>query len=123
MTSTGLDIQATASVSFAKWSGGASGENNETKTNVNNFESNRTTVRQYFLGSKPTSDGNWVTWAAQSANEPYPILYEMTSIDTLLNSKYFPAMDSNELQGKKNKILYYMDQWCSNVDGCMPPSK
>ena len=125
MTSEKLDINAAASLSFKKAFFSIDVNANAQYSSANNdtasFESSRTTVRQFFMGTRPTtSDANWVDWAKSSAASPFPITYELLPITDLISSYHFPELDDTKLLITKTRLANFIDNWCGSVPDCSP---
>lgn len=65
------------------------------------FESKRSFVKQFYIGSRPPTDGRWETWAHTTAATPYPIEYELNDICDLFTEHYLPDIDTDELHSKQ----------------------
>jgi len=73
------------------------------------------------LGSHPPPDGRWQTWAANVAASPYPVEYELAAITSLLTTKFFPGMPSNELTTRLTLLTAAYNSYCSGIPGCGVP--
>ena len=47
---------------------------------IQEFESKRTSQKQFNLGGIPPKDGNWPTWAADVGRSLYPIQYTLSEV-------------------------------------------
>lgn len=84
------------------------------------FESTRSALHRSFLGSLPSTDGNWTTWAQKSGETPYPMVYKLLGIETLLDASHFPV--DPDILAKQTWLRQALSAYCYNVTaGCRPP--
>ncbi len=48
------------------------------------FDGNRSNLYESYLGSKPSTDGDWKSWAASVGEAPFPIEYTLDEVLILL---------------------------------------
>jgi len=122
MEETGLNVAAAAELSFAaRASGGVSVETESERQHRQTFESHRSSRTESYLGSHPPHDGRWQTWAANVAASPYPVEYELAAITSLLTTKFFPGMPSDELTTRLTLLTAAYNSYCSGIPGCEVP--
>jgi hypothetical protein len=44
------------------------------------YDSKRSSHQEAYLGSRPSTDGRWETWAANVGESPYPVEYTLTEV-------------------------------------------
>lgn len=114
-----FDISFGCTASFGIYSGSASVSTEVEKKAAQKFDSNRKNVVQNFVGSAPTTDGKWETWASQSNQSPFPIQYELTTLAALITAKNFPEISNPA--SIANQLQSVIQNWCviNHVD-CSP---
>ena len=57
---------------------------------VEEFEKLRTNLHVYYIGSVPSVDGKWESWAVESASNPFPIQYDLRQASLVYQSIFVP---------------------------------
>ena len=65
------------------------------------FNSERSSYKAMYLGSRPPSDGRWETWMNSTDKSPYPIRYSLRPLIELLDTVYFSQSDASILRQKR----------------------
>jgi len=81
------------------------------------YAKNWYSLYESFLGSHPSSDGNWMTWAQTVAEAPYPYKYTLSPIPSVLTKGNFPNLDPSILNSTQQKLIHYIEIYCSDVQG------
>ena len=81
----GFGIKASASFAYSK-----------AESSFDQVKSKITTVNEINIGGTPPEDGNWKTWAATVAQNPMPILYELSSIADYMPDDIATALTKGE---------------------------
>jgi hypothetical protein len=45
------------------------------------FDNHRLSKSEAYLGSRPSTDGRWESWAEQTGASPYPIEYTVKEVE------------------------------------------
>lgn len=107
-----------AQASFRRRTGGVDSSSTTEQELAESFDSNRSSVAAAFLGSQPSSDGNWKTWMAATAISPYPIAYELHPLTDLFTTQYFPNISNNILSTKRTLLDTAYEIYCQGIPGC-----
>jgi len=122
MEEEGLSIEVGAQASFMCFNAGVESETETSREQREQFENSRRTYSASYLGSQPTLDGRWETWAQTTANSPYPVEYELAPLTELFAVKFFPDMPSSDLSSRRDLLIAAYDTYCSGIEGCgVPP--
>ena len=73
-----------------------------------------------FHGSKPEPNGDFVKWAANVKENPYPIQYNLYPITKLFNAYYMPSI--SDQAGKAALVAQAYDLYCKETPVCEEPS-
>lgn len=117
-----FNFKLAAEASFLGASIGTSVLTDKQKKLKEKFESTRTDIKRYYVGSHPPSDGKWETWAKKTIHSPYPIKYQLYQLTHLFTSDYLPSVDPRSLLKKANRLSQAYELYCKNVSGCGAPS-
>jgi len=117
LVESGYSVSAGASASFLKFSGGISGMTSQQIQDAKTYDVSRTTVLESYLGSHPSTDGKWQTWAQDVAEAPYPFEYALEPLPSLLIPANFPSLGPTILSTIQQKLASYISQYCSTVQG------
>lgn len=118
---TDFNVKVGAEASFLGFTGGASASTDKEKQAREQFESNRTTYRAAFIGSQPSKDGKWQTWAESTVMNPYPVEYKLRPITELLIPRHFPRINSTSVLTKQKLLADAYTRYCGNISGCDVP--
>jgi hypothetical protein len=99
-----LDTEAAASATFWGTFAGTSMSAGFNRRLADKFELYRRRVKYSTLGSRPSSDGKWETWAQSSKEWPYPIAYDLRPLTELFTSTYFPGIKPELMRIKRSKL-------------------
>ena len=117
----GVHVESSATASFLSiTSGGSNKEDTQTK-DLKEFESQRESYAALFLGSKPSVDGDWKTWAQTTYMPPFPVRYELKELSTLLVPTFFPNLNATELAYKRILASMALSKYCEKIEGCGEP--
>jgi hypothetical protein len=120
MTSTDLNIAATASLSFKIYSGSFSGSVEQKEQVQKDFDNQRSAAYQLYIGGAPfvTQDqGGLQQWAAGLQDRPMPISYSLLPLSDLLSQLYFPT--DSAIVAKSTAMAAAISAYCANFPGCV----
>lgn len=119
MISSGLDVKAAAGASFMGFTGGFKSETSKQQSMSKQFDEARSEYTALYLGSMPSDDNKWETWAVNSSLNPYPFMYILQPISSLLTDAYFP--EDPYITKKQQLLDEVLKSYCSTVPGCAMP--
>ena len=76
-------------ISFLIFTGATNSQNEQSLQLAREFESRRSKMEMRFLGSRPSSDGRWESWAQTTDAHPYPMKYRLRSLTELFTERNF----------------------------------
>ena len=76
-------------ISFLIFTGGSNSQNEQSLQLAREFESRRSKMEIRFLGSRPSSDGKWESWAQTTDSNPYPMKYTLRPLTELFTERNF----------------------------------
>lgn len=117
---TNSDISAAASASFELFTGGASDMTKQQIREAHTFNSMVTSVYESTIGSVPSTDGKWQTWAISAGKNPVPFKYALAPIYNLITSRNFPNMTDRTLDKTQTMLKQALDTYCSYLQKTMP---
>jgi hypothetical protein len=117
LVQSGFSVSAGASASFLMFTGGASFMTDQQIQQAKTYDSSRLSLFESYLGSHPSTDGKWQTWAQTVADSPYPFEYTLTPLATLLTQDNFPNYNTTKLAFMQQKLTTYITQYCSVIKG------
>ena len=75
-------------------------------------------MREAYIGSLPPPDGRWETWALNAEQSPYPIVYVLEDIGTLITSDYITTVTTRNLSLIQNNLYQAFSAYCAgNLTG------
>jgi len=124
LVQSGFSLSAGASASFKLFSGGSSTMTSQETQDAHKYDAQRSLLFESYLGSHPSNDGKWQTWAQTVAETPYPFEYTLAPISSLLTSDNFPEYTPNVLSYIQQKLDAYITKYCSTIPSasCSGPS-
>jgi len=69
------------------------------------FNSERSSYKSMYVGSRPPSDGRWESWLNVTEASPYPIRYTLRPLTELINTAYFTHADRDKIAKKRARSL------------------
>jgi hypothetical protein len=76
-------------ISASGWGMGASANVNGENSKSNSSTNSNKDIKIFSIGAPPSADGNAMTWAASSINEPMPISYKLRPIIEIFKNPLF----------------------------------
>ena len=85
------------------------------------FNTERSSYKSMYLGSRPPSDGRWETWMNSSGSSPYPIRYSVRPLIELFDTIYINNSEESTLSLKRARsdnvhvlcfLRFYVRQLC-----------
>jgi len=105
-----FDIAAKASFWFI--SGSAEYLSEDEKIAGKKYNAQRLSYEESTIGSHPSTDGKWETWAQSSAETPVPIQYTVTPLSELFIEDYFPEANITVLYKIKHTFEDLILNYC-----------
>ena len=114
----GVNIGVAADASFLSVSLGASASINADRSASSEFENKRLSYEAIYLGSQPSLDGDWKSWAQSTSNDPYPVIYGLREISQLITTEHFATSNATDLEARYHLLSLALTKYCGTVDGC-----
>lgn len=123
LMSESFPFSSAAKASFNSFTGSSSIMTANDFILANIYNSNRKAVIQISIGSSPSTDGKWLTWASLVNRSPIPIEYNLEFIYELVDKKFIPGVDENLLIKLREKMKAYLQDYCFYISGsrCFGP--
>jgi MAC/Perforin domain len=86
LRSEGVSVELAASASYGGVTGGGSVGTTVSKESIDKFNSARSSVKSFSIGSRPADDAG--TWARQAFTSPMPVTYTLLPLDSLVGKVY-----------------------------------
>lgn len=116
----GFRFDLGASFSFKLFAGAIHGLSDGDKELAQEYERSRQSLSYSTIGSAPSTDGKWETWANSVGPRPLPTRYELMPLSVVMTRANFPNL--RNIDGVRNAVEQYVETLCKLLPGaiCTP---
>lgn len=118
-----FSFKTAAKASFLGFTGSTSYLSTTEKSLATKFDESRDSTKQIFIGSAPSTDGKWESWAQNVDKSPMPIKIELEYLYELITNQYIPNIDEDSLESMREMLKIALEKYCFNKVGsrCFGP--
>jgi hypothetical protein len=114
MTESNFDFELGAKASLLGYTGETSGSTKKEQDAKKEFEDTRTLLRFTFVGSRPSTDGKWSTWAQYAGKNPVPSRFTLAPLSNLISHELFPEIPQATVTKIRSQLAAVIANWCHN---------